>query len=245
MKKRIWLFITQFATFCFRICLRLRYQIKIEGLEKIPKDAKKCIIAPNHPALIDPVIMVSCLWPRIQFRWIAWKPSMPFFLRWWVDPLTNPLYISDKSDKDEILQTMIKSLKCGNNQLIYPSGMISRNGTEILGKVRGISSLIQEVDDVKIALVRVRGLFGSRFSWGYLNQEPKLWKVLSSGILILLGNLIFFTPRRKVKIEIKVIDKSSFPNLEKETINQFLEDWYNAPGIEERTKTKLFFFSSN
>lgn len=248
MKKKFWGFITQIIGKIFRVCLSLRYKVNVTGLENIPENPKKYIIIPNHSALIDPVILVSHFWPKIQLRWIAWKPSIPFFLRFWVDPLLNPLYISEKTTKEGknvVLQEMINSLNDGNNQLIAPSGMLSRDGGEVLGKVRGISTLLQEVEGLKVILVRIRGLYGSRFSWGYNKKNPNLWLVLLSGFFLLLGNLIFFTPRRKVNIEVVVTDKSIFPGLELEKVNQFLEDWYNFPEIEPITKTKLFFFSRN
>jgi 1-acyl-sn-glycerol-3-phosphate acyltransferase len=52
---------------CFiRLALRLRYRIKVEGFEEIKslKDHKPGILfLPNHPAEIDPIILMTILGP--------------------------------------------------------------------------------------------------------------------------------------------------------------------------------------
>ena len=61
---------TVFALFVFlSICLRLRYRIKVKGLDKVlAKGNKGILFLPNHPALIDPVIMNIILYWKFHVR---------------------------------------------------------------------------------------------------------------------------------------------------------------------------------
>ena len=50
---------------------------------------------------------------------------------------------------------------------------------------------------------------------------------MSRPLGILAANLLFFTPRRRIKITIEVFDKSTLPGLAREKLNPFIEEWYN------------------
>ena len=56
---------------------------------------------------------------------------------------------------------------------------------------------------------------------------PDLTKALLSAAGWLLASLVFFLPRRRVEIEIEVLDRSSLPGTTREELNPFLEQWYN------------------
>ena len=52
--------IGRFLAFCARLILSLRYRVHIEGLENIlAKGNKGVLLLPNHPAYLDPVILLA------------------------------------------------------------------------------------------------------------------------------------------------------------------------------------------
>src|SRR5262249_43542788 len=58
---------------------------------------------------------------------------------------------------------------------------------------------------------------------------------------ILLANLLFFAPRRTVDITLEPVDRSKLPELRRETLNPWLEAWYNALGPEAPTFVRGHF----
>ncbi len=58
-------------------------------------------------------------------------------------------------------------------------------------------------------------------------SPPDLTKTLLTAVGWLLASLFFFLPRRRVEIEIEVLDRSRLPGTTREELNPFLEEWYN------------------
>ena len=57
-----------------RRVLSLRYKLEIKGLEDILSRGRKGILLlPNHPAIIDPVILLSHFYPIFKMRTLADK----------------------------------------------------------------------------------------------------------------------------------------------------------------------------
>ena len=64
-----------------KLLLSLRYRIKISGVESIAAKGKKGILfLPNHPALIDPVILFAYMYPLFAPSAIADKDQVDRFL---------------------------------------------------------------------------------------------------------------------------------------------------------------------
>jgi long-chain-fatty-acid--[acyl-carrier-protein] ligase len=118
-------------------------------------------------------------------------------------------------------------LNRGESVLLYPSGRLSRTGTEAVGSTRAAAELLQRCPQAKIVLVRTTGLWGSMFGCARTGRVPDLTKTLLSALGWLLANLVFFLPRRRVEIEIEVLDRSCLPGIGREELNPFLERWYN------------------
>ena len=110
------------------------------------------------------------------------------------------------------LETVIEGLKAGNNHILWPSGRVYRKaGRESLGAARSLATILQEVPDAQLVLVRTRGIWGSMFSYAKTGKQPDMVMCLLKGIGILLANLIFFAPRRHVSITIERISASISP----------------------------------
>src|SRR5581483_12015093 len=111
----------------------------------------------------------------------------------------------------EALEGIKDALRRGQNVILWPAGHLERDGVERLGAARTVSDVLQDVPQVKVVLVRTRGLWGSRFSWGWDGTRPPLGKRLLQGAGYLLANLIFFAPRRDVEITLEPVERSRLP----------------------------------
>ena len=64
-------------------------------------------------------------------------------------------------------------------------------------------------------------------TYAFTGKEPNLGEKFVKALDVLAANLIFFTPRRRVKITIEVVDPKSLPGLTREKFNPYIEAWYN------------------
>jgi long-chain-fatty-acid--[acyl-carrier-protein] ligase len=219
-----------------KFCLWLRYSIRVQGWDEIPKLKKPILILPNHPGLIDPPILITTLWPSLRPRPVVYdqnfRGAFMRFLGYLLNILRVP-YMEQASAKaregaQAVVQAIIGALKAGDTIIIWPSGRIERNGVEVLGGVRALAEILQGVPEADVLLVRTRGVWGSSFSFAPTGQHPTLGGGMLAGLWTLLGNLIFFAPRRPVSITLQRLDRGQIPTpLTRETVNPFFEEWYN------------------
>ncbi len=218
-----------------RFLLSLRYRIEVDGLASIKKSTGTGILfLPNHPALIDPVIMMSVLYPGFQPRPLADADQANAGANRWIVQLVHPITLPDlnkngRDGKDRIqaaLREVADALRSGNNVLLYPSGRLCRSALEDLAGNSGVEYLLGNVPGIKTVLVRTTGLWGSSFSWAH-GSEPSLLKNFSRYIRFILANALFFGPRRNVTIELT--EDTVLPGLKgRQEINSTLENFYNV-----------------
>jgi len=221
-------------TIC-KVVLSLRYRIRLIGLDKISARGKTGIVfLPNHPALIDPIIMFTYLHGKFAPKGFADqdqvnRPLIRSFARRWgirTVPSIEKYGPAAKAEIEKVLDETIKGLKQGDNLLLWPAGRVYHGYKESLGANSSVERILKNLPGVRIVLVRTRGLWGSGFSWAG-GHEPLVVPVLLKGVLQLLASLIFFAPRRKVAIEF--FEPPDLPrNADRNTFNRFLEDFYNA-----------------
>lgn len=220
--------------FIVRLLLGLRYSLTVTGLDTIKKqNGKGILFLPNHPALIDPVIIVSLLHKSFKPRPLGdeAQTNKPFIRQ--IMKRLRPVIIpdmetSDRSGSEQIRSAMkdiVNALKDGDNVLIYPSGHIYRGYLEDVGGNGIVEHILKEIPDIKIVLVRTRGLWGSSFSHAR-GEAPSVFRDLGKYIFCVLANGMFFVPKRKVTVEFKEPD--DIPRrADRLTINQYLENFYN------------------
>ncbi len=224
----LWLAI-KFAVWC-------RYRVTVTGLDEIAKlyGKKGLLFLPNHPALIDPVIMSSVLWRRFKPRALVTQKQINesalkyFWRRIRLLPLPD-MGVTGLAGRDAVkeqIQCCIDALKGGDNLLFYPAGRIYRSKRESLRGNSGVAQILKEAPDTKVVLVRTTGLWGSEFGRGKGYQIP-FGKCLARHIKhIFLGGIIFM-PRRPVHIEF-VAKPEDLPAPEnKDILNRYLENFYN------------------
>ncbi len=215
--------------------LRLRYDIEIVGLDKVGKsrNAEGILFLPNHPAWIDPVILMTVLYKRFCPRPLAdHEETDKFYIR----PLMKLVHAiripklarNGRGAKNEItggIQTVSDSLRNGDNIILYPAGQLYRGMHEQIGAKSAVHTILSQNPGQRIILVRTSGLWGSSFSWA--DGSPRLSKKWKTYLAFGLANLLFFGPRRKVTIEFS--EPAGLPrDADRITLNRFLETYYNA-----------------
>lgn len=227
-----------------KFLLSFRYTVTEEGLDAIPapdvNDGKKpgILILPNHPALIDPVIVYSRL-AGLMPRPLSDEAQMSGLVQKTVAKILRAVTIPDMSktgrggakEVQRGLAAIVKALEDGDNVLLYPAGQLYRSSKETLGGKGAVTHILAAIPDVRVLLVRSSGLWGSRFSYAY-GKVPRFMNVLLRGIVAVLGNLLFFTPKRSVHLEFT--EPANLPALveaaragDKAAVNRALEAFYN------------------
>jgi long-chain-fatty-acid--[acyl-carrier-protein] ligase len=235
--KKIWLGL---LFWCAKALLSIRYRIRTQGLEKLNLEGGTLFL-PNHPAEIDPVLVLISLWQKFQPRPIVIENFFYLSIAHYFMQLVRALPLPDlngavnkwKQKKIEKLMAYVaEGLKKGDKFLIYPSGRLKISGAEVVGGASFVHNLLKSCPDTNVVLIRTTGLWGSRFSRALTGVTPNFGGVVWEGIKLVLKNGIFLTPRRDVTIEIEAAGEA-FPwtgtRLE---VNQYLEKWYNLEGPE-------------
>lgn len=233
----------------FYFILWFRYKIDVQGLEHLNKENLKrpggVLFMPNHPTIfVDPVIATLSILPKYVIR-----PMIVEYMYYYpvVNTLMhhmNALPIPDfdissntlkRKKSEQVISEVIGGLKKGDHFLIYPAGRIKATAYEAIGGASGIHRILQETPEANIVLMRIKGLWGSKFSRALTGAKPVMFATMWWGVKQVLKNLIFFTPRRKITIEL-VPAPEDFPrNASRLEINQWLERWYNQPdGLTEQ-----------
>jgi len=223
--------------------LSLRYTVEVKGLAAISPDNEKkgILFLPNHPALIDPVIVMAILGKRFQPRPLAdHDQANRLYLRplmGLISAIQIPSLVKNgRSSKNGIvgaIKAVSAALRQGDNVILYPAGRLYRSKHEELGANSAVQTIVEVNPEQRLVLVRTKGLWGSSFSWSEGNSPSPLkgwWNYLR----FVLANGLLFGPKRKVLVEFS--EPAEFPrNQDKMAINSFLEGYYNegAPALSQ------------
>jgi acyl carrier protein len=218
-----------------RFLLWLRYKVLVTGIEQVAAKGKSGILfLPNHPALVDPVILITQLYRMFAPRALADQEQVdrPFFRRLaaYFRPilLQDVARLNDAAAREAVEQAMteiVSALKRGENVILYPAGHIKRSRYEELGGNSGIETILKMHPEVRIVLVRTSGLWGSSFSRA-AGHAPNVARNMLNGARHLLASGVFFAPRRMVAIEL--VEPADFPRAaDRNAVNRCLEDFYN------------------
>lgn len=225
-----------------RLLLKIRYRVDIVGLEQL-KDKRGALILPNHPAEIDPVILSAFLWKFLSVRPLIlekyyYLPVAHGILRW-IGAIAMPdLEVDGGAYKrkrvQNALNTVVAVVAAGDNVLFYPAGRLMISNRERLGGNSGAHYVMQNLSQGLFFLVRIRGLYGSSFSKLLTGgHSPDFFRTLLSSSWIVLKNLVFFVPKRTVRIEIEPAPADMPIEADAIKLNRWLEEWYNQPEPEQ------------
>ena len=218
-----------------RLGLSLRYRVESSGLEAIRARGRRGILfLPNHPALGDPVVILTLLYPDFAPRSLADeyqidRPVIRTGARWLgarALPNLERRGVEARDGTRKALAETIEGLKAGENLLLYPAGHIKHQALEDVGAASGVKTVLDAVPTLRVVLVRMNGAWGSSLSWAATGHAPNLGPVLRRGFLALLANGIFFMPRRRLTVEF--VEPDNFPRqADRMVVNRYLEAFYN------------------
>lgn len=220
-----------------------RYRVTIKGHEKLNKKTLNkpggTLFLPNHPSVfVDPILAALAPYPKYSVRpmvveYMYYLPVVNWVMRF-VNAIPIPNFdVSSNSLKrkksESIIKGIIDDLRKGDNIMIYPAGRVKHTALEIIGGASGVHRILQEVPEANVVLIRTKGLWGSSFSRALTGRTPPMFKTVLQGIKDVLKNLIFFTPRRKVIIEMEPAPPDFPWNASRVELNKWLENYYNRP----------------
>lgn len=231
-----------------RWILRRRYDIECSG-DFYFEPNKNYLILPNHPAIVDPLLLV----PELHKEGLNICPLVDesFFSNGFVRHIlalfnairvpdfreanfrpflkVRPKYRSSYKRAKALSYSVLALLTAGENVLLYPSGHITADGRENLqNRSLTFNVTTQLPEGVEVVFVRIRGVFGSMWSRAGDKPPPPFVKTLVKAILIWPFSI--FRRRRSVSIyaenmTAKVVEWSKHTRAE---FNGMLEQWYNA-----------------
>lgn len=244
--------------FCLRRLIGLRYRLEVRGLEDIPAD-KPVLFLPNHPALLDPFLVYSCL-DGIRPRFVADENQFTSALLRWVQRVTRVITIPDynlvgpaaRAGVLKGLDEAARALCAGDSVLLYPAGAMQRVSDEKIRNTSSVSRILQAAPEARVVGVRVEGMWGSSFSRApYGGEKPDFMRTFKRGVKIILANGIFFTPRRHLRISFVEAHDMPRPGDEgsanstsaaaRRAVTGWLNDFY-APALHEPRFVPYYFW---
>lgn len=239
--------------FTAKLLIKLRYRVKVEGLENI-KSKKGMLILPNHPAEMDPVMEVLTFWNAAHPRVVVIEDFYNMTGIQWIFRRLDAIPMPDiegtvsaykRRRVERALDKVVEALRNGDNVIIYPGGALWRQDHEVIGAKSGVHYILSKIPDAPVALAHASGLWGSSFSYVFEHRRPRLFAQLWHGFKTVLLNGVFFTPRRPVDIKIEMAD-STLPrkSQDKMELNAWLQNWHDQFGREELKLYPFYFWSS-
>jgi acyl-CoA synthetase (AMP-forming)/AMP-acid ligase II/1-acyl-sn-glycerol-3-phosphate acyltransferase/acyl carrier protein len=219
-----------------RWLLKFRYRLEVTGLEAVTSKGQRGILfLPNHSALVDPVLMVSLLHRQFAPRPLADEHQVTrtafgkvvalFGARTLPNLEREGAHVRDRMRA--AVMGLVGDLRHGDNVLFYPAGHLKRGYLEDIGSMSGTETIVKNLPDVRVVLVRQTGLWGSGFSLAFTGHMPDFGGALMRGVKGWLASFLFFMPRRHVTFEF--VEPEDFPRTGTRTeINRYLEEFFNA-----------------
>lgn len=240
--------------FLLRLVISLRYRLEIVGQKDIPVD-RPLLLLPNHPSLLDPLLVYACL-DGLRPRFIADENQFTSALLRWVKGLTRTITIPDynldgpsaRAGVLKGLEEAAAALNSGDSILLYPAGGMQRETRGEIRNTSSVSRILQTAPDTRVIGVRIEGMWGSSFSKAAnTGEKPDFTATLGRGVKVILTNLIFFTPRRPVRISFIEATDMPRPKQDGSTSNAaarkavtgWLNDFY-APAQHEPLKVPYY-----
>lgn len=211
--------------------LKLRYDIKTDGLEKLDK-SKTYLFIPNHQAVIDPIILFSELYdfkicPFVDESYTKAPIIKDILAKFNTIAVPDVQQNRKNLEKANALEDIARNnLSLHKNLMIYPSGHITLNGKEEIAAKSLVYKLCKNLpENVEVIGIRTTGLWGSTFSRYGRKSTPGIFPSIIKGLVS--GKL--FTKKRKVSIELITLseDIKKWVKKDKLSFNRHLETFYN------------------
>ena len=233
-----------------RLLAGLRYRVEVIGLEKLRDLHGPTLVMPNHPAYIDPPLVLSHLRLHGPIRPTVYGGMYRRAILYPLMRLVEALEVPDLSEHSRdareqtlaMIDAIVAGLERGENFLIYPAGRVQRTGDRGDRRRRGPPPRSSNAVRRPTSCWSAPGASGAAsFSYAQTGKRPDLGRCLLRGVRWLLANLLFFAPRRDVTMTVEVDPPTRLPGLTREKLNRYLEDWYNRGGPETPTFVPYHF----
>ncbi len=231
-----------------RWILARRYSVSVTGVEAIDR-SKIQFVVPNHPAIVDPYVLVTelhaigvdvrplvdesffsnrmmrhllALFEAVRvpdFRKINFRPILKI----------HPARRDAARRAKALAYTVLATLTGGGNVLLYPSGHISADGREELSNRQLAHNVVSQLpSDVEVLGVRIRGLFGSMWSRAGGKAAPPFIKTLVKAAFMWFGTA--FRKKREVTIHFENLTAKAveWAKEGRAYFNAKIEDWYDS-----------------
>lgn len=224
--------------------LRLRYDIRVQGLQRIldTPDDRPIIFLPNHPALTDPLIMLSVLHGAglsarpVLKDWIVQNPIFNQVQQHYggivIPDVRNNARGADRRAVAEgarrALDNIVAALRRGENVLMYPEARLQIATNSQLGMNGGLERILEAVPNARVVIVRTEGLYGSRLSNGFTGSFPNLGVTIPTLAAGAAVSGVFGMPRHPVTLTFHD-NPPDFPRTDRNAINRYLENVYDNP----------------
>lgn len=244
------LFSSVFFRFYHIFLLPLRYNIRTVGADKVFKektDPKGGILfLSNHPSHLDASFIGTTLikqnikisiwtldyvFKNMYTRMVARNSDTTKLIK--VPNVHESRNPKNLNKIRQLIRRTVEGLKEGENILFFPGGAQKFMAYEEINGKSAVERILRQYPDVNIVLVRITGMWGSRFSKAVTKSErsnlkgggwiPFVWNIAK----IMLGNLLFFIPKRQITLEFCPA-KANFPRrASRKEINTFIEKFFN------------------
>ena len=237
-----------------------RYRVEVEGLEEVvgretrdgrnspashsntqtPKHSNTYLILPNHPAMVDPMLVVLTFWKmplrpladELFFRTGIIAPHILTTLGAVAVPDLRKHRTSKGAGIARGLGDIVKStLEDGGNVIFYPSGHIQTEPEhEDIGTRQLAYNICGDLPaGARVVGVRTRGLWGSIWSRAGRKDSPSFVPTLLKSVFL----WFFWSPfvsRRHVTMHVEdLTDRAKeWSKLTRLEFNRKLDEWYNA-----------------
>lgn len=261
-----------------RALLSLRYKVAVSGLDAIPaqiggqsenacgeasangqrataengsggKVVPGILFMPNHPALVDPLIVYSRLAglrPRPLSDESQLRGLLPSLAARIVRAVTIPdLEKEGRRGRDRVkegIARVVDALRRGDNVLLYPAGRVYRSAEDSVGGNSAAHQIVSAIPGLRVVLVRTTGLWGSSFSRAG-GKKRVFMRSLLRGMGALLANAFFFMPKRRVSVEF--FEPADLPRSRgKLELNAYLDAFYSGATRPAATVPRFFWQGS-
>lgn len=252
----------------FETIMRGRYDIEVKGLTEILSRGKSGILfLSQHSGLVDPMIMMAAINRSTNVRPVMTENmtldkagaiiktgAVLRMLTGGVNTILLPDAqkggATNASLAEAVLGEVANAINHGDNILLYPSGNLQISSLERVGETTGVFELLKRVPNVRVVLVRQRGIWGSSWTHGAEASDPEkksetgvlLQRGILTGIKTFLANGFVLTPKRPVTLEFA--EPADFPKFgSKSEMNAFMDRYFNADPAESRTFVNYYFLS--
>ena len=225
-----------------RWIFRRRYKVTAPGLETLDP-AKTYLVLPNHPAMVDPMLVGTMLWrtpavPLVDELFLDRGGISGLTLRT-LDAVRVPDLRKHRSAGGAkvargLTDTVVDALAGGRNVVFYPAGHIWTEPREEIGTRQLAYNVCRALPaGVEVVCVRTIGLWGSIWSRKGRSSSPNFGSTFVKSVLLWPLAILTFRRRAVTMTFENMTEKARdwAATLTRREFNERLEAWYNAEEV--------------